>query len=98
MWSRGRAGAQSLDWARPVTARRVFRQDGGMTTDRQRPLRVLLAESIHPDAVSELEAAGMEVETVEGALSEAALHERLPEVDMVGIRSRTQLSQAVLEA
>jgi D-3-phosphoglycerate dehydrogenase len=69
-----------------------------MTTDRQRPLRVLLAESIHPDAVSELEAAGMEVETVEGALSEAALHERLPEVDMVGIRSRTQLSQAVLEA
>ena len=69
-----------------------------MTTDSHAPLRALLAESIHPDAVSALTAAGVEVETVDGALSEAALHERLANVDVLGIRSRTQLTEAVLDA
>lgn len=75
------------------------RQDvARMTLGRRDPLRALLAESVHPDAVAALEAAGMKVETVSGALSEAALLERLPEVDVVGIRSRTQLTAAALEA
>ncbi len=69
-----------------------------MGNDTHAPCRVLLAESIHPDAVSALDAAGMEVETVDGALSEQALHERLATVDVLGIRSQTQLTEAVLEA
>ena len=69
-----------------------------MRIDPRAPLRALLAESIHPDAVSELRAAGMEVETVDGALSEPELLERLTRVDVLGIRSRTQLTERVLDS
>ncbi len=67
-------------------------------TDDPRKRRALLAENIHPDAVSVLEAAGFEVETTERALDEAELCDRLPQVDVVGIRSRTHVTEAVLEA
>ncbi|HTW99330.1 MAG TPA: phosphoglycerate dehydrogenase, partial [Acidimicrobiales bacterium] len=62
------------------------------------PLRALLAEAIHPDAVPLLASAGMKVETLDTALSEEALLERLPAVDVLGIRSRTELTERVLEA
>ncbi len=60
--------------------------------------RALLVENIHPDAVSVLEAAGFEVETRDRALEEGELCERLGDIDVVGIRSRTQVTDAVLEA
>jgi D-3-phosphoglycerate dehydrogenase len=60
--------------------------------------RALLLENIHPDAERILSGAGFEVATTKGALSEDELIERLPGVRVLGIRSRTQVTQAVLEA
>lgn len=70
-----------------------------MTThDDTGPRRALLLENIHPDAVSVLSAAGFEVQTERRALDEDELCERLPGVDVVGIRSRTHVTERVLDA
>ncbi|MDA8316987.1 MAG: hypothetical protein M0010_17725, partial [Actinomycetota bacterium] len=60
--------------------------------------RALLLENIHPDGVSVLESAGFEVETTSRSLGEDELRERLADVDVVGIRSRTHVTDAVLDA
>jgi D-3-phosphoglycerate dehydrogenase len=64
----------------------------------QAKVRVLLLESIHPDAVSRLQAEGYEVESVRGALDEAELIERIDGVHLLGIRSKTQVTAKVLES
>ena len=64
----------------------------------QAKVRVLLLESIHPDAVSRLESAGYEVESVRNALDEAELAERIPGVRLLGIRSKTKVTAKVIEA
>ncbi|MHB1709932.1 MAG: phosphoglycerate dehydrogenase [Acidimicrobiales bacterium] len=60
--------------------------------------RALLVENIHPDAVSVLQAAGFTVETEDRAPGEEELCERIGDFDVVGIRSRTQVSDRVLQA
>lgn len=68
---------------------------------RLRPImsfRVLLLESIHPTARESLQKAGIDVELMDGALSEKELGERLEGVHAVGIRSKSQLTGTVLEA
>ncbi len=62
------------------------------------PGRALLLEAIDPGAARLLESAGLEVEVLDHALSEAALIERLPGVALLGIRSNTHVTAAVLEA
>jgi D-3-phosphoglycerate dehydrogenase len=64
----------------------------------QAKVRVLLLESIHPDAVSRLESAGYQVESVRNALDEVELVERIAGVQLLGIRSKTQVTAKVLEA
>jgi D-3-phosphoglycerate dehydrogenase len=64
----------------------------------QAKVRVLLLESIHPDAVSRLESAGYQVESVRNALDEVELIERIAGVHLLGIRSKTQVTAKVLEA
>ncbi len=64
----------------------------------QAKVRVLLLESIHRDAVSRLESAGFEVESVRNALDESELIERIAGVHLLGIRSKTQVTARVLEA
>jgi D-3-phosphoglycerate dehydrogenase / 2-oxoglutarate reductase len=59
-------------------------------------MRALLLEGIHPDAVSRLKAADYQVEVLGRALDEAELVERIAGVDLLGIRSKTQVSKAVL--
>ena len=61
------------------------------------PLRVLLLENIHPQAASVFENAGCEVESIGGALSESELLEKIADVHVLGIRSKTQLNATVLE-
>jgi D-3-phosphoglycerate dehydrogenase / 2-oxoglutarate reductase len=61
-------------------------------------VRVLLLESIHPDAVSRLEAEGYLVESVRTALDEDELTERIGGVHLLGLRSKTQLTARVLAA
>jgi D-3-phosphoglycerate dehydrogenase len=64
----------------------------------QPKVRILLLESIHPDAVSRLEAEGYQVESVAGALDEVELVERVQGVQLLGIRSKTRVTAKVLEA
>ena len=64
----------------------------------QAKVRVLLLESIHPDAVSRLEAEGYQVESVAGALDEVELVERIRGVRLLGLRSKTRVTAKVLEA
>jgi D-3-phosphoglycerate dehydrogenase / 2-oxoglutarate reductase len=71
-----------------------------MAIQRSRPqdIRVLLLENIHPDATAILSKAGYQVEALDRALSEEELLARLPEVDVLGIRSNTQVSARAFEA
>lgn len=60
-------------------------------------LRILLLENVHPSAIAMLHRAGYtQTEILSGALSEAELAERISKVHVLGIRSKTQVSDAVL--
>ena len=62
-------------------------------------IKVLLLESISPSAKDVFEKAGYtDVEILTGALNEDELLETLPEVRVLGIRSKTQLTEKVLQA
>jgi D-3-phosphoglycerate dehydrogenase len=61
-------------------------------------MRALLLEGIHPDAVNRLEKEGYHVELLGRGLDEDELIARLPEFDLLGIRSKTQVSAAALAA
>lgn len=58
--------------------------------------RALLLENVHPHAVTILEAHGVEVSTRSGALDESELIEALDGVQILGIRSKTQVTAKVL--
>jgi D-3-phosphoglycerate dehydrogenase len=60
-------------------------------------ISVLLVENIHPHAVELFSAEGYQVETVTGSLDEDELAERIKNVSILGIRSKTQLTAKVLE-
>ena len=62
------------------------------------PVRALLLESVHPDAVAVLSAAGVEVTLLDTALDEDELVSRLPGVALLGIRSKTEVTERVLDA
>ena len=62
------------------------------------PVRVLLLEQIHPDAETILRSAGFEVESVGHALDEDELVGRVGDVTLLGLRSKTHITQRVLDA
>jgi D-3-phosphoglycerate dehydrogenase / 2-oxoglutarate reductase len=62
------------------------------------PSRALLLEGIHPDAVAGLEKNGYAVESVARALDEDELIARMSGVELLGIRSKTTVTEAVLAA
>lgn len=59
--------------------------------------KALLLENLHPQARSILETAGYDVTTRTGALDEHELVEALQGVQLLGIRSKTHVTSAVLE-
>jgi len=61
-------------------------------------LKVLLLENISGVAVSQFEEAGFEVEAMKGALDEAELVKKIRGVSILGARSKTQITAAVLDA
>ena len=62
-------------------------------------IKILLLEGISDTAVATLAQRGYEnVERLAGALDETALREKLRDVRILGIRSRTQVTSTVLEA
>ena len=61
-------------------------------------MRALLLENLHPLASTILTDAGFEVETRQGALSEDELIAVLERFDLLGIRSKTEVTRRVLTA
>jgi D-3-phosphoglycerate dehydrogenase len=59
-------------------------------------VRALLLENVHPDAVGVLAAAGFDVETVDRALDPAELRDAIAGVELLGIRSKTDVTAAAL--
>jgi D-3-phosphoglycerate dehydrogenase len=62
------------------------------------PVRVLLLEHIHPEAVERLQSANFEVTSLNRALDEAELTDAIAGVHLLGIRSKTQVTDKVLSA
>ena len=61
-------------------------------------IKILLLENIHHDALTRLETDGYSVEMVSSSLSEEELIERIKGVHVLGIRSKTKVTQSVVEA
>lgn len=62
-------------------------------------IKFLLLEGVHPDSVDNLKAAGYtNIEYIKGSLDEEVLLEKIKDVHFIGIRSRTHITEKVLEA
>ncbi|WP_149276073.1 phosphoglycerate dehydrogenase [Pareuzebyella sediminis] len=61
-------------------------------------IKILLLENIHPAAFENLSEDGFSVELIKHSLSEDELIEKIQGVHVLGIRSKTQLTQKVLDA
>ncbi len=62
------------------------------------PLRALHLENIHPDATPALSSVGFDVRSVPSAMDEDELIEALDGVQLLGIRSKTTVTERVLAA
>lgn len=60
-------------------------------------INVLLLENVHPVAIELLKTEGFNVETYHAALSEEELCEKIKNVSVLGIRSKTHVTAKVLE-
>ncbi|ADQ16965.1 D-isomer specific 2-hydroxyacid dehydrogenase NAD-binding protein [Leadbetterella byssophila DSM 17132] len=60
-------------------------------------IKVLLLENVHPAAKAAFEEQGFNVEFLKGALDEDELCEKIKDVSIIGIRSKTQITKRVLE-
>lgn len=60
-------------------------------------IKVLLLENVHPAAVEAFESQGFDVEFHKGAMDEDELIEKIKDVSIIGIRSKTTLTKKVLE-
>ncbi|CAM3755900.1 phosphoglycerate dehydrogenase [Aquirufa aurantiipilula] len=60
-------------------------------------IKVLLLENVHPHAVQAFKKEGFQVELLKGALDEAELIEKIKDVSILGLRSKTNLTKKVLE-
>lgn len=61
-------------------------------------LSILLVENIHPVAAERLQAEGFRVERLSHAPSEKELLEILPDYEVLGIRSKTEITRKVIES
>ncbi len=60
-------------------------------------IKVLLVEGIHPNAAAMMEAEGFTVELIATGLDEEELIEKIKDVAILGIRSKTQITKRVLD-
>lgn len=61
-------------------------------------IKMLLLENVHADALERLTADGFTVETVSRSLSEEELIEKIKDVHVLGVRSKTQVTKKVIDA
>jgi len=64
---------------------------------KNRKINVLLLENIHPDAARIYEDEGINVQTAVGSLDEEELCKQIKDVAVLGIRSKTQVTEKVLD-
>ena len=67
-----------------------------LTSFPKQDIKVLLLENIHATAQEIFREEGFQIEVVKGALSEAELAVRLRDVHILGIRSKTHVTEAAL--
>jgi D-3-phosphoglycerate dehydrogenase len=68
-----------------------------LTSFPKSEIKILLLENVHPVATDAFRAEGFQVEAIKGAVSEAELAERVRDVHVLGIRSKTQVTPRVLD-
>ena len=68
-----------------------------VTSFPKNEIKILLLENVHPVAAEAFAAEGFQVETVKGALPEAELIARVADAHVLGIRSKTQVTPAILD-
>jgi len=61
-------------------------------------IKILLLENVHPDALTKLSEDGFTVELIAGSLPEEELIEKIKDVHVLGIRSKTQVTKKVIAA
>jgi D-3-phosphoglycerate dehydrogenase / 2-oxoglutarate reductase len=61
-------------------------------------IKILLLENVHPDAFKKLSTDGFSVESISKSLSEEELIEKIKDVHVLGIRSKTNVTKKVIEA
>lgn len=61
-------------------------------------INVLLLEGVHKDAIKIFEDEGYNVEYLETALSESELCDRIQDVNIIGIRSKTHITEKVIKS
>ncbi|MBT8245735.1 phosphoglycerate dehydrogenase, partial [Winogradskyella sp.] len=61
-------------------------------------IKILLLENVHSDAFEKLSKDGFSVEEVSRSLSEEELIEKIKDVHVLGIRSKTQVTEKVLQS
>ncbi len=61
-------------------------------------IKVLLLENVHPKAFKAFENEGFQVELIKGALDEEELIEKIKDVSILGIRSKTIVTKKVIES
>ncbi len=70
----------------------------GATSFPPSKINVLLLENVHPDAIAAFKAEGFRVQALADALDEDELVDRIKDVSILGIRSKTRVTPRVLEA
>lgn len=61
-------------------------------------IKILLLENVHPVAAEAFRVEGFQVETLKGSIPESELIEKVRDAHVVGLRSKTQITPAVLDA
>ncbi len=91
--------AQNADYVTPNLDEFLFVNDlpRNISYPKNR-IKILLLENVHPDAFENLSEDGFSVELVKHSLPEEELIERIKGVHVLGIRSKTQVTQKVLDA
>ena len=61
-------------------------------------IKIILLENVHPNGIKMLQQEGYAVEVVKGSLSEDELCEKIKDVAILGLRSKTNVTKKVLDA
>jgi D-3-phosphoglycerate dehydrogenase len=93
---RGGSGA-GADGRAAVHADAVNRGDAPTSFPKDQ-IKVLLVENVHPSAHELFRAEGFQLETLKSALGEAELVRRVEDIHVLGIRSKTRVTEPVLAA